>query len=329
VVGEDEFGRKIYGDTRTGKPISELPTANGANPLPVNGSNPNAQTAPRSVFDVVGDAKGNEALERLKNSNDPNHKIMAGELEQLVKGQIPYSPRMFVGPRGEIARSLLGVVDPNYQADTFDQRKKMRANMNSTTPSSMGGFRKFANTGIDHFGRLYDAVEAMPDHSGPVGSYFNKFDYERMSKDPKAYPELAKFNTIAENAGDEIAKAMGVGSESGRAAIKQLLDPSLGKTALKAALTQQIQLLKDKQEEFKNDWNRVMGPNANEVDFYSPEAKNSLKKLGLLNEEGGAAPNPMASNAPPMAGAVKDKQGRWVVKDGSGQWHEVISKGGR
>lgn len=279
-LGEDQYGW-IYPDG-TVKPYS----SGGGNSMP--------------SLDVVAQQasgkSGKEALDIIKKS----YPSLAAEVEGIVNGQQPFPTRKLGTNAGAVLNSLVGMVDPTYNAATFETRKKAQLDQVSNQPNSAGGMRKNAEVGLRHFKALMDYSNSLPQNDyGPFSGAKNAYDVYSMKRsadagDPNAIAAMNYLQTM-EIGGDEMAKALGIASEGGREKIKELFDPSLGRAAVQSRIRNQIRLLGEKLNVQDEEWKNTMGPTAQSL--VKPEISNILK----LGEE------PKVSPAQPQSQSTLDK----------------------
>ena len=259
-LGEDQYGW-IYPDG-TIKPYS----AGGGAAMP----------SLDAVAQQASGKSGNEALEIIKKS----YPSLASEVSGIVSGQQPFPTRKLGTQAGAVLNSLVSMVDPNYNAATFDNRKKAQLDQTSNQPNSAGGMRKNAEVGLRHFKALMDYSKDLPQNDGGIFSgALNAYDVYAMKRradegDPKAIAAMNYLQTM-EIGGDEMAKALGIASEGGREKIKELFDPALGRAAVQARIRNQIRLLGEKLNVQDEEWRNTMGPMSKSL--IKPEISEILK----------------------------------------------------
>lgn len=270
-LGEDQYGW-IYPDG-TIKPYS----AGGGAAMP----------SLDAVAQQASGKTGKEALEIIKKS----YPSLASEVEGIVGGQQPFPTRKLGTQAGAVLNSLVSMVDPSYNAATFDARKKAQLDQISNQPNSAGGMRKNAEVGLRHFKALMDYSNSLPQNDwGMLSGAANAYDVYGMKRkadagDKNAIAAMNYLQTM-EIGGDEMAKALGIASEGGREKIKELFDPSLGRAAVQARIRNQIRLLGEKIGVQDEEWRNTMGPTAQSL--VKPEIADILK----LGEEPKAQPSP-------------------------------------
>lgn len=274
ITGQDEFGRPKY----------DLVGPNGEIQTPA----PGAGGAPRgTIMDQLGNVQGPEALVKLKQLNP----AIAAEVEGIVNARQPFPSRKLGTPEGAMLNSLVSLVDPGYNAATFDARKKAQLDQTSNQPNSAGGMRKNSEVGLRHFKALMDYSNSLPQNDwGMLSGAANAYDVYSMKRkadagDKNAIAAMNYLQTM-EIGGDEMAKALGIASEGGREKIKELFDPALGRAAVQARIRNQIRLLGEKLNVQDEEWRNTMGPMSKSL--LKPEIADILK----LGEE------PKAPQAP-------------------------------
>ncbi|NDB68990.1 MAG: hypothetical protein EB015_13480 [Methylocystaceae bacterium] len=257
-LGEDQYGW-IYPDG-TVKQYS----AGGGNSMP----------SLDAVAQQAGGKSGKEALDIIKKS----YPSLAAEVEGIVNGQQPFPTRKLGTNAGAVLNSLVGMVDPSYNAATFDARKKAQLDQVSNQPNSSGGMRKNAEVGLRHFKALMDYSNSLPQNDyGPFSGAKNAYDVYSMKRsadagDPNAIAAMNYLQTM-EIGGDEMAKALGIASR----------------------IRNQIRLLGEKLGVQDEEWKNTMGPTAQSL--VKPEISDILK----LGEE------PKVSPAQPQSQSTLDK----------------------
>jgi hypothetical protein len=264
-VGEDAFGNKRYG----------VPSQ-----IMRNGNNPTGQ--PTSIFDQLTGLTGEAALKKI-NEMDPG---VGATVTGLVNGDIPYTASLIKSKRGEVIDALARIVDPSFSATTYDTRKKALMDQTSNQPNSAGGIRKNAETALRHFKALDENSFGLPENNLSIGSTLaNSWDLAKLRRSgSNANPlatQLANYDNTLEIGGDEMAKALGIGSEGGREAIKKMFSPEQGKGIVQDKIKNQIRLLEEKLRVQDADWKRTMGPAANKLQIINPEMEDVFKTARL------------------------------------------------
>ena len=268
-VGEDEFGTKQYGVP------SQIMQQRQGQPQPNIASNPN------TIFSQLGNATGPEALTKLQEINP----AIAAEVGAIVRGDQPFPPRMFGTKHGAMLNALVSQVDPSYNAGTYKQRQDTIKDFNKNGgANSSGGQASFGETGIKHMKEIYDLSNNLPNHTnfGPLNSTVNSLDAAMQKKSANG-GNVGAYNLAVINGMDEIAKALGIGGEGGRAELQHQLEAAQGPDAIKQVVRQQAKLLKEKLETLQSRWNSQMGPAAGNKKIIGPEAEQFLNHI--LGEE--------------------------------------------
>ena len=281
IIGEDEFGNKTYGDTRTGQPITQTtqPTGTGGTPtqLPGGGSTNTTQPQqPTGLVNGINGLSGQEAITKLKQL-DPS---VGAEVEQIAMGNQPFPQRMLGTKRGQVLSTLVSMVDPEYNAATYDLRKKMKADYNNSSLNSAGGQIKYANTGIKHGAELFELADKLPNHTnwGPLNHTRNILDANTQAQSNKS-GGLNSYKQAAINFMDEVGKALGAGASGEREKLQAQIDAANGPEAVKEVLRTQIGLLRDKIGTMENAWQEGMGAAGKGRKFIDPDAQKALDKI--------------------------------------------------
>lgn len=270
-IGEDEFGNKQYGIPSQIMQRGGAPTA-----MPSSAGN-------NSIFAQLGSSTGQEALAKLQEINP----AIAGEVSSIVKGDQPFPPRMFGTKHGALLNALVTVVDPTYNSGTFKHRQDVLKDFDKNGgANTAGGQESFGNVGIQHMGEIYDKADNLPNHTnfGPLNSLANSVDAMYQQRTGKG-GDINAYKLSVINGMDEIAKALGIGGEGGRAELQHQLETAQGPAAIKKAVRQQAVLLKDKLDNLQRRWNSEMGPAAGNRRIISPEAEHVLNHI-LADEQG-------------------------------------------
>lgn len=250
VVGEDEMGNKRYGyPPLPGEVATGAPTA-----LP--GSPPATSGQPQSVFDIVGNSSGQEALDKLKKANPS----LAAEVESVVAGNQPLPARLMGTKRGEVLSALVSQIGgQQFDPNAYKSRQTLANEMSKGTPGSLGGQRNFGNTAIKHAEELYSLIPKLDNYSG-VGSHLLNTGKNAWHGFKGDATNLQKWNATATNLADEIAKFYGAGGVEERRKLTEMFDPSKSPEELKAAIQEQVRDMYAKTSNLENQWNETMGP---------------------------------------------------------------------
>lgn len=266
ITGQDDFGRPRYDLVAPG---GDIVTPQGANR---GGSN--------SIMEQLGNVQGPAALEKLKQINP----AIAAEVAGIVNAQQPFPSRKLGTPEGAMLNSLVSLVDPNYNANTFQLRTDTQKDFQKSAPSSAGGQRQFGNVGLKHMAEIYNLADKLPNHTnwGPLNSTINALDIKGQEKSATG-GDVRSYKLAVINGFDEIAKALGIGTGAGQQELQDKLEAAQGPTAIKQVIKQQAKLLKEKLDTLQERWTEQMGPAAGNYRVIDPEAE---KALGLLLGEG-------------------------------------------
>jgi hypothetical protein len=267
ITGTDEFGKSRYDLVG---PNGEIMTPKGANGA--GGS--------QSILDQVGDLTGQAALDKLRQISP----AIASEVAGIASSNQPFPSKKMGTPEGALLNALVSqVAGPDFNAMDYSSRQKYWDDQRLNSPNSSGGIRKLSETGLRHFKNLIDNSDMLPENDYWVGSQLaNKGQIlaaqrKADGKDPFT-KKLSNYLNTLEIGGDEMAKALGIGSEGGREAVKAMFDPSQGKSVVQQKIKNQIKLLGEKLRGQQDDWNRVMGPIASKrLQIIQPDVAEILK----------------------------------------------------
>lgn len=270
ITGQDEFGRPRYDLVNPGGDIIT----------------PGGTTGGRAtIMDQLGNAQGPEALAKLKQVNP----AMAAEVEGIVNARQPFPSRKLGTPEGAMLNSLVSLVDPTYNANTFNLRTDTQKDFQKSQPSSAGGQRQFGNVGLKHMAEIYNLADKLPDHTnwGPLNTTVNALDIKRQEKSAQG-GDVRSYKLAVINGFDEIAKALGIGTGAGQQELQDKLEAAQGPAAIKQVIRQQASLLKEKLDTLQERWAEQMGPAAGNFRVISPEAE---KALNHILSDGGSEKN--------------------------------------
>lgn len=267
ITGTDEFGKSRYDLVG---PSGEILTPKGA-----NGSG-----GAQSILDQVGDLTGQAALDKLRTISP----AIAAEVAGIASSNQPFPSKKMGTPEGALLNALVSqVAGPSFNAMDYSSRQKAWDDQRLNSPNSAGGIRKLSETGLRHFKNLMDNTDLLPQNEyGLASTLANAWDNRRLTTsgdaNNAAAKKLALYNHTLEIGGDEMAKALGIGSEGGREAIKHMFDPSQGRGVVQAKIRNQIKLLGEKLRGQQDDWDRVMGPVASKrLQIIQPDVAEILK----------------------------------------------------
>lgn len=280
VTGTDDYGRSRYDLTA---PDGSIITPPGAN-----------RGSQNSVLEQIGNLQGPEALAKLKQLNP----AIAAEVEGIVDARQPFPARKLGTPEGAMLNSLVSLVDPNYNANTYQLRTDTQKDFQKSQPASAGGQSQFGNVGLVHMHNIYKLADKLPDHTnwGPLNTTINALD-ARSQRGSAQGGDVGAYKQAVINGFDEIAKALGIGTGAGQEELRQQLNEANGPKAVKQVLRQQAMLLKEKLDVLQGRWDEQMGPAAGKFRVIKPEAEKALNEI--LGE--GTPSQSAASTVPPDA----------------------------
>ena len=254
-----------------GQPRRDLVAPNGQIMTP-----PNVNRGSEDITAQLGNLSGPAALAKLKEVNPS----LASEVEQIVNAQQPFPSRKLGTAEGAMLNRLVSVVDPTYNANTYQLRTDTQKDFNKSQPSSAGGQRQFANVGLQHMAEIYKLADKLPDHTnwGPLNTTINALDIKRQERSAQG-GSINAYKLSVINGFDEIAKALGIGTGAGQQELQEKLSAAQGPSAIKAAIREQAQLLKEKMDTLQDRWNEQMGPAAGKFRVISPAAEKALNEI--------------------------------------------------
>lgn len=285
-IGPDQFGQDQYGwidpTTQTVKPAN--PTAStglpGETPLPLPTGEEFLKTLPQPIADQVkGIADGRIAF--------PGGFALKS----------PYWQRMV---------TLVSQYDPNFDAVNYNARNKTRSDF--TSGKSAQNITAF-NTAIQHLDTLYNSIDGLENSGFRV---WNKIANPiRENADPKYAAAMQKFQTARTAVADELTRAfrgMG-GNVHDIIQWEKNINSADSPEALRASISQAIELLNGRLESVADQYNRGMGTTKQPIELLSPKAQEAVRKM----HEGARS---KAASAPATSGSPPPGQYAWNPKTG-------------
>lgn len=271
VIGEDQFGQKIYGYTsgpNAGKPI------NNASAPSVGGDV--ADKSQSIDFSKTGD----EFIQQLPEAE--RSKVLA-----IAEGRAKMPSGM--GANNPNARRLYSYVtayDPKFDVGNPEARIQTRKQFASTKPNDAGGQIIAGNTAISHLGELSKWGEKIPQHGWPTwNAAQNK--WEEFTGGANEYKRYVTAATLFAKEAEKFYRGVG-GTQHEIEALQKLLDPSMSPTQRRAAIQEQAELMRGKVEALRDQWKGVMG-DAPMPEIVRGKAEKSLEMIDNLAGMGGGS----------------------------------------
>lgn len=292
VIGEDEYGRKLYG-------YPPAPPAPGAAPAPAA-----TQSSAGALTPDLINTHGTDFLGKIA-ATDPG---MASQVQGIVEGRLPYPSGMLLKtPYGQTVATYVTQTDPTFEAGNSAARIKTRNEFETGGPSSPAGMITAGNTAIQHLGHLSDAAEALGNaDSGIPGNNLYNAAGNAIDQAAGRGTAVTQFNNIAGKYVEEATKFYrgAGGTESDIQRDLGNLSPSMSPTQLHAAIQTQVNLLQSKVNALQDRWHQGMGPLVPDFPIIQPESAAALTKI---NARANGTPVPHAGGptapiaAPPQA----------------------------
>ena len=158
VLGEDQFGNKVYG----------YPPAPGAAPSAPSAAAPSAAApvvgAPAAVAPGAPPAPDPAELLNLHGADflaklDPG---TAAQVKAIIEGRAPYPTGMLLKtPYGQRLAQYVTQADPTFEQGNATARVAARKDFETGGPNGVAGTITAGNTAIQHLGQLSDIVEKL------------------------------------------------------------------------------------------------------------------------------------------------------------------------
>lgn len=185
------------------------------------------------------------------------------------------------------------MLDPNFSGNRFKYRQEWE-NPNKIT----GRTRVANNTAIAHAGELSELVDQLPD-TGVRTLNAAKNWWKGETTDPA----LMQWKATASLLADEITKVMVPtgGTQQDRMEQLEKLNPQNGRAAINGVLKQYTKLLKGKTDALTADWQKNMGPTAEQPEILDLKAQEGVAKLEAKYPDA-----VKANDGKPKVGTVED-----------------------
>lgn len=207
-------------------------------------------------------------------------------------------------------------INPNFDAQEYDARLKARE---SFEPGGKNGQSILAsNTLIDHLGQVHALVDSLNN----AGSRFVNAPMNWV-KEGTGNTALTKFQTAANTAANEYAKALAGGNQPAEPEIQKyqaMLNPNLSPEQLKENLRQMSLMAGAKMHQMQSEWaNSVKSPR--DIPFLNKEQRETLLRIGvnpnLIAPGEPGQPEPTATPPATPPATTKPAEGEPTLTDKS------------
>ena len=258
VMGEDQYGRKIYGQLdQNGKPVP-IEQPQGAQ----------QQSSPDAM-----NLHGEEFMSTL----DPQ---IAGQVRAIVEGRAPYPTGMLLKtPYGQKLAAYVTQADPSFEAGNPTARAKFLSDYSTGT---VGKNNNALNTAIGHLLHLSDAAQNLTAGEWLGGQYPALNSIQNAMRTARGESSVTNFKNIVSQVAPEIVKVYR-GSGGAEADIDRILkniDASGSPKQINDAIGDLADLLKSKIEANSEQYRKVMGPLSKVPSMISDKA---IAAMALLN----------------------------------------------
>jgi hypothetical protein len=260
-IGEDYLGNKRFGwvnpFTKTVTPLqgsaagASMPTGPDGEPL-----------------------QGQELLQHLEKSSNPDDQVTAAGIKGLLAGNLNANPRQL-----QRLAPLASLVDPTFNMATFPARQALQK-------SYLGGGKDFQetqalNTVAGHMSKLADAVDKLdPSDWNLVNKARNWWSDSTFGK---TNPNLSNLRTVLTTTNTDLAKAYHGGhvTDAAYGAFHAAMNEDQTGPGMKAAIGAMGDLLQSKIQAKESGWRQGMGqvPIPSEFKAINDEAAASFDKI--------------------------------------------------
>lgn len=298
-----------------GKPIAQ-PVAPGTPPA---AAAPRADVPPGQGTDNIWSSAtipGYSNIDKIVQLN-PQLAPLANDARAIMRGDLKMpelSTRAGGAAYAAQVRQLVMAADPNFSDVRADTRAQtIKAFQNTQEANSPGAKRIALNTAIGHLGTIADASEALPgfQNLGVLNHAANAISNWLASErgEGAQADALQKFNSARNQVAGELETvyAPGAGTETGREALKALMDPNATQEQRRASLGTVVDLLHSKLNALQSSWHLGVGDTAPDYPLLTKESDATIKRLdALVNPQSGAQSAPGSAQSPASAppGAV-------------------------
>lgn len=259
--------KQIGTDPATGNPMYGWanPQTMQVTPAQIGGA-----AQPVSPIDdpALKDLRGNEFLDNVGTAQ-------AERAKNIIAGREAF-PAATRGDKTALqVQQLVRRADPDFSANRFAYLKQWQS-----PNSNIGKTRIANNTAIQHLGELSKLVDSMPDSDmGALSSTSTAMQewWRAKHNDPVLNDWAANAGTLA---GEVVKVNTGAeGSIEDRRRIIDEFSPSKGRAALNAAITKYTKLMAGKTNSLGHDWQKNMGPYADQPTLVDPNNQIILDQL--------------------------------------------------
>lgn len=214
--------------------------------------------------------------------------------KKLLTGQMPFPKgRELSDPVNNKAVKLARIEDPGFNEATHAERAKAWSNLSN---GPIGKSNNAINTAIAHLGKLTDLYKELSD-TGVVG--LNHTMNWLKKNAPGGYPALDEAETVINAVGDELEKAYtGTGTEGGRKAWREKLDPSLPMASRMRNAIGLIDLLEGKIKANSSQFKKAFGGMDPGISVLTPESEETLEKIKTWAKGKTASPSGKSNPQP-------------------------------
>jgi len=266
VIGEDQYGNKIYGT---------LNKSTGA--ITPVGSQGQSQNQPQQN---VSDLHGADFLATL----DPQ---IAGQVKAIVEGRAPYPTGMFLKtPLGQRLATYVTQADPTFETGNATTRTKLRNEFSTGGPSSPAYAITAGNTAIGHLGELSDAAEALNNSSIPMINGVVNWGAQALG----GGTNVTKFQNILGRFAEEATKFYR-GTGGTEADVQRdiaNLNSAQSPAQLRTAIAAQARLMQSKIDALQDRWRTGMGPLVPDFPIVTDHSKQAMDRINGRGANSGA-----------------------------------------
>jgi hypothetical protein len=332
VIGEDKYGRKIYGipdpnnptgflDPVTGKPVGEQPaeqiSGQTAQAQPQQEATAAEETIPSNAVFAQGFFEGalrtpEQLMEDPATKAKKNPAILqqypeiASEVMAMSEGRTKFPAKSSRNTRDVIIRKVLHDYDPTADETLYARRQRTAVNFASGVE---GRNLTAANTFGQHLGRM-DIITTELNNSGVTDITSLRNTIARhggsvISKDmEKLQNLLGRYDETSKALGDEGAKVF-AGGPSALADRQEWHDklPQASDTVgtAKAKLSEMVYLIDGRIDALATQYNKGMNTKHNMGDLLAPKTRETFDKVRSYKDEQSATTESKGAGAAPAA----------------------------
>ena len=293
-IKSDAMGNMYKVNTRTGdvEPIKGAGLGGFGTPAPMQNGQATATGTQTGQSDSAGNPTGDAFLSALPPQ-------IGAQVKALAEGRMQF-PGGFAlkSPYWQQMLSAVSQYDPTFDAVNYNARSGTRKDFTSGKDAAS---INALNTVAEHMGQLQDAIPDLNNTSWQAAN-----SVKNWAKTQAGSPDVTNFDAIKNSVASELVRVWrGTGGNESdiQGRLKDLSD-SNSPQQLQGVLTNMGGLIKGKIDALQDQYKRGMGTAAEDKNFYTPQAQQVFKKLGVMDSDqqppGGAQAAP-ASAAPPQA----------------------------